>query len=174
MPSPDSYTSMSRSLTLLNATIVYRQAGGAAPLFPGVATSRPATASITIDMAEKQVRLVSITGAVSMTAGAPCVTLAAGAADGSVTLMSAARAADMAQPRILRPPSQATTSYVERNRRGHCDRRVIAGVRLDGVGAADAAASLMVGLIVVAAGLLMAAASRRKDARSEPGEQQVA
>jgi len=35
-------------------------------------------------------------------------------------------------------------------------------------------ASLMVGLIVVAAGLLMAAASRRKDARSEPGEQQVA
>lgn len=79
MASSDSYTSMSRSLALLNATIVYCQAGGAAPLVPGAATSNPATASVTIEMTERTVRFVGFTGEVSTTASAPCVTLAAGA-----------------------------------------------------------------------------------------------
>jgi hypothetical protein len=51
---------------LLNATIVYRQADGSAPL-AGAATSNPAITSVTIDMAERTVRFVGFTGEVSTT-----------------------------------------------------------------------------------------------------------
>src|SRR6195256_3398457 len=71
---------MSRSLALLNATIVYFQSGGGAALLAGAATSNPATTRITSDTTERPVRFVGITDEVCMTAGPPWVTSVGGRA----------------------------------------------------------------------------------------------